>query len=269
MPGKQRVYAETGTRLLKMESQLFPFLTSKCTVCLTLCLSVCIQYDQWNGNVTFTTLWSLAVLKVIEIKASATVVDIFVSVFLNDVSMTMGLFAFPHLTPTVVNLVSVTCKNVLNYRLLSDTVLMGGMKNLYRITGPRSHGNWPNSQISHCNCSTSYNAPFRIVTPRARFMEPTWGPPGADRTQVGPVWAPWKLLSGNGHISVLIVSIMPCGIWNSCIVGFVRLAQNGITKCERSYSHKVYNDSLLFPCHIITLIKSTYWNLHQSTKCVL
>ena len=30
----------------------------------------------------------------------------------------------------------------------------------------------------------------------ARFMGPTWGPPGANRTQVGPMMAPWSLLSG-------------------------------------------------------------------------
>ena len=30
----------------------------------------------------------------------------------------------------------------------------------------------------------------------ARFMWPTWGPTGADRTQVGPVLAPWTLISG-------------------------------------------------------------------------
>ena len=30
----------------------------------------------------------------------------------------------------------------------------------------------------------------------ARFMGPTWGPPGADRTHVGPMWATWALLSG-------------------------------------------------------------------------
>ena len=29
----------------------------------------------------------------------------------------------------------------------------------------------------------------------ARFTGPTWGPPGADRTQVGPMSAPWSLLS--------------------------------------------------------------------------
>ena len=31
----------------------------------------------------------------------------------------------------------------------------------------------------------------------ARFMRPTWGPSGADRTQGGPMLAPWSLLSGN------------------------------------------------------------------------
>ena len=42
------------------------------------------------------------------------------------------------------------------------------------------------------------------VTPRllyaisliAGFMRPTWGPSGADRTQVGPMLAPWTLQSG-------------------------------------------------------------------------
>ena len=30
----------------------------------------------------------------------------------------------------------------------------------------------------------------------ARFMRPTWGPSGADRTEMGPMLAPWTLLSG-------------------------------------------------------------------------
>ena len=37
-----------------------------------------------------------------------------------------------------------------------------------------------------------------IGTLIARFMGPTWGPSGADRTQVGPMLAPWTLLSGLG-----------------------------------------------------------------------
>ena len=36
-----------------------------------------------------------------------------------------------------------------------------------------------------------------MVTLIARFMGPTWGPSGTDRTQVGPMLAPWTLLSGN------------------------------------------------------------------------
>ena len=34
-----------------------------------------------------------------------------------------------------------------------------------------------------------------------RFLGPTWGPSGADRTQVGPMLAPWTLLCGYNAIS--------------------------------------------------------------------
>ena len=34
----------------------------------------------------------------------------------------------------------------------------------------------------------------------ARFMGPTWGPTGIDRTQVGPMLAQWTLLSGMCHM---------------------------------------------------------------------
>ena len=35
-----------------------------------------------------------------------------------------------------------------------------------------------------------------LTTLRARFVGPTWGSSGADMTQVGPMLAPWSLLSG-------------------------------------------------------------------------
>ena len=38
----------------------------------------------------------------------------------------------------------------------------------------------------------------------ARFMGPTWGPSGADRTQVGPMLAPWTLLSGMTFHRILL-----------------------------------------------------------------
>ena len=37
-----------------------------------------------------------------------------------------------------------------------------------------------------------------VTLPIASFMGPTCGPSGADRTQVGPMLAPWTLLSGLG-----------------------------------------------------------------------
>ena len=37
---------------------------------------------------------------------------------------------------------------------------------------------------------------WRFVGLIAMFMGPTWEPSGADRTQVGPMLAPWTLLSG-------------------------------------------------------------------------
>ena len=41
---------------------------------------------------------------------------------------------------------------------------------------------------------TNHN--FFRLTLIARLVGPTWGPSGADRTQVGPMLAPWTLLSG-------------------------------------------------------------------------
>ena len=36
---------------------------------------------------------------------------------------------------------------------------------------------------------------LQSISPIARFMGPTWGPSGADRTQVDPMLTPWTLLS--------------------------------------------------------------------------
>ena len=44
------------------------------------------------------------------------------------------------------------------------------------------------------DCVTFFHKPTLI----ARFMWPTRGPPGADRTQMGPMWVTWKLPSGKG-----------------------------------------------------------------------
>ena len=37
---------------------------------------------------------------------------------------------------------------------------------------------------------------FLMISQIAKFMGPTWGPPGSCRPQMGPMWAPRTLLSG-------------------------------------------------------------------------
>ena len=49
----------------------------------------------------------------------------------------------------------------------------------------------------------------------ARFMGPTWGPSGADRTQVGPMLAPWTLLSGTAQRCEHIDDVIFSAIWIS------------------------------------------------------
>ena len=47
----------------------------------------------------------------------------------------------------------------------------------------------------------------------AKFMGPTWGPPGSFRPQMGPMMAPWTLLSGLLNISCrrwIIFSLLTC-----------------------------------------------------------
>ena len=47
----------------------------------------------------------------------------------------------------------------------------------------------------------------------ARFMGPTWGPSGAERTQVGPMQAPWTLLSELYEVWTLVDEIYRCHIF--------------------------------------------------------
>ena len=52
----------------------------------------------------------------------------------------------------------------------------------------------------------------RLATPIARFMGTTRDPSGADRTQVGPMLAPWTLLSGHLWLSAATIDKSPLDI---------------------------------------------------------
>ena len=57
----------------------------------------------------------------------------------------------------------------------------------------RIHDTLSADHINHNNVGSVI---VETATLLARFMGPTWGPPGDDRTQVGPMLVPWTLLSG-------------------------------------------------------------------------
>ena len=54
---------------------------------------------------------------------------------------------------------------------------------------------WESTGLSLGQSQTYHMEKESVHTLIARFMWPTWGPSGADRTQVGPMLAPWTLLS--------------------------------------------------------------------------
>ena len=65
---------------------------------------------------------------------------------------------------------------------------------------------WVCSIAGHNDCSwPQWVCSIAGIALIARFIGPTWGPSGADRTQVGPMLAPWTLLSGR-------VKLTPQGI---------------------------------------------------------
>ena len=72
--------------------------------------------------------------------------------------------------------------------------------NLYHISSARRQLHIIGVNITQKSTKEIMTQPLKNKTDKhtliARFMGPTWGPSGADRTQVGPMLAPWTLLSG-------------------------------------------------------------------------
>ena len=75
------------------------------------------------------------------------------------------------------------------------------------------HINYDSKQHFRCNLLFYYHWIYTLI---ASFMGSMWGPPGADRTQVGPMLAPWTLLSGQQHnqTNPLVIGELKFRIWN-------------------------------------------------------
>ena len=78
-----------------------------------------------------------------------------------------------------------------------------------------------------------------------RFMGPTWGPSGANRTQVGPMSAPWTLLSGipKNLRTKFSVSKLEQGVQSNLSYIFVFIIMNSITSY---FSNKIVSIHMKF-----------------------
>ena len=99
-------------------------------------------------------------------------------------------------------------------------------------------------------------------------MGPTWGPSGADRTQVGPMLAPWTLLSGyipdvhklanEWHASSLAASLLDTSRSNQWWHAW---CSNGIQPKETQFTCRIFNHNtdlhmIVYCQYVIVLLQS-------------
>ena len=89
------------------------------------------------------------------------------------------------------------------------------------------------ASLDHGYCEATRSPSKCMYSLIARFMGPTWGPSGADRTQVSPMLALWILLSG------LFLSGNQLGI---CISTWVFVFDTTHHKCSTTIQNKPYNN---------------------------
>ena len=89
----------------------------------------------------------------------------------------------------------------------------------------------------------------------ARFVGPTWGPPGSCRPQMGPMLAPWTLLSGSGmNLAPQLPQQPACGTFRKKASDTWALNSYN-PSCSLTMSDKLLPSNLLFDTrvHIVTM----------------
>ena len=82
-------------------------------------------------------------------------------------------------------------------------------------------------------------------------MGPTWGPPGSCRPQVGPMSAPWTLLSGTYQCSDNTCCVLRCSLF----VSFDGLSvRQNYMHCTLYFVHRLGERGSLFCCLDVALI---------------
>ena len=127
----------------------------------------------------------------------------------------------------------------------------------------------------------------------AKFMGPTWAPPGSCRPQVGPMPAPWTLLAGHvphskglryesmthvGYVSVVIIisslNKPAASLWTITSIAFLWmsfLSMNKATVSQYSYKYQgmcATNSELSLQIYIHALHFISRGNMRKQSDCV-
>ena len=84
------------------------------------------------------------------------------------------------------------------WSLLYIVVFIRHNRNMLIVSATRSGHCWDDfhATVALISAYQSFVVTPGVLTLIARFVGPTWGASGADRTQMGPMLAPWTLLCG-------------------------------------------------------------------------
>ena len=101
-----------------------------------------------------------------------------------------------------------------------------------------------------------------------RYMGPTWDPSGGDRTQVGPMLAPWTLLSGflccqTQHDHSSGVKLMVSSVWLATMSLHANMDINHRIGLEEGKSRMTWINWLELIC------SQVWWNFKLSLRSVL
>ena len=99
----------------------------------------------------------------------------------------------------IVYAIGVTLKNIGQYIWWMNPLRTLILATDYKV--PSNHVHRPISWDVLCYWVTWAVVWLRLWPQTARFLGPTWGSPGDDRTQVGPMLATWTLLLGTAWLS--------------------------------------------------------------------
>ena len=123
---------------------------------------------------------------------------------MGTLNLTLMLISWTWGCTTFHNFISIFKKKIKSWQVcdwLAKWLIMSGYMDLRRprvyrssnigLVLPRNSAD-NKSSLVHCWSATIY---YPNQSQIARFMGPSWDPPGEDRTQVGPMLAPWTLLS--------------------------------------------------------------------------